>query len=264
MTNSVPYLLIFIFIVLIMLALMIGVYHYGLLDIVNNALNVKTVNNYRKFAYNGKLPLIQSDNSDDANEGLEPVKNDKNIISENVLLRNLNDNESKEEKDINNEKTDSDKKESAVSVKKIVVIKKTNANGIYAKGSNVKDFNFHSYGEFVSDEEKEYRKSLIENLKIKTIVINSVTKGNGISQEYYRIAYQTDMIPAKILDVLVESKEFREMIPEKYRTNEFSMKGFKKGENVKFKNSDIIRLLYDWSLGKLTPVSKAWKVKAEK
>jgi hypothetical protein len=64
--------------------------------------------------------------------------------------------------------------------------------------------------------------------------------------------------------VLVESKEFRELIPLKFRSKEFSINGFKKGDSVKFKNTDVISLLNDWSLGKLSPVSKAWKVKAEK
>jgi len=130
------------------------------------------------------------------------------------------------------------------------------------KGSGLKDQEFHSLGEFVSDEEASYRKSLVKNLRIKTIRIDKITKGNGVSQEYYKVAYQYEMIPAKILEQLVESKEFRTLIPKKYLTKEFEVIGFKANEFVEFKNTDIKSLLKEWCLGRLSPVQKAWQVKA--
>ena len=86
---------------------------------------------------------------------------------------------------------------------------------IYAKGSNLPNQTFDSLGEYVSNDDYNYRVSIIKSLNIKTIVINKLTPGNGISQEYFRVCYLTKMIPAKILSELVESKEFRNLIPEK-------------------------------------------------
>lgn len=134
----------------------------------------------------------------------------------------------------------------------------------YSKGSGLPDQTFDSYGEYISQEEYNYRLTLIKNLAIKTVIIDKLTKGNGISQEFFKVAYINKMIPAKILEDIVESKEFRELIPEKYRKDEIKLKGLSKGEKVVFNNQYIKNLLILWSQGRLTPIQKAWKVKAEK
>lgn len=134
----------------------------------------------------------------------------------------------------------------------------------YSKGSSIPDQTFDSYGEYISEEEYNYRLALIKNLTIKNVIIDRLTKGNGISQEFFKVVYIDKMIPAKILDDLVESKEFRNLIPEKYRKNEIKTKGLAKGEKVVFNNQSIKDLLILWSQGRLTPVQKAWEVKAEK
>jgi hypothetical protein len=271
MSNSIPYIIILIFLVLIALVLLVGIYFYGFLDNLYKILNITPVNNYEKLVFDDRRGAFSGkDNSSDGSisfiDSKESLKNDVEKISLVDSTKNISAiNTDKKSSEILNAKSRfKDNGNFTEKLDKKISSSKNADNGVYGKGSNVKDFDFHSYGEFVSDEEKQYRVTLIKNLKIKTIVVNSVTKGNGISQEYYKIAYMTKMIPAKILDVLVESKEFRELIPAKYRSNEFTTNGFKKGESVQFKNTDVIRLLNDWSLGKLSPVSKAWKVKAEK
>ena len=122
---------------------------------------------------------------------------------------------------------------------------------------------FHSYGEYISAEEYKYRLALINNLKIKTVAVDSITKGNGISQEFYKIAYNEKMIPAKALGDIVESKEFRDLIPKNLLAIEDKISVLKKGESITFKNEDLKNLLLLWSQGKLTPIRKAWKVKAD-
>jgi hypothetical protein len=255
MPDSLPYILICIFLVLILLVLLVGIYNYNLLEDIFKRLNIQTSNNYMRYISDeNRQTVLQKDLTSDLFKDHEksPYGTEKISIADTYEKGGIKRNETV--------------KKSSGEDRKIFEKEKVIHDGekVYGKGSNIKDFDFHSYGEFVSDEEKTYRISLIRNLKIKTIVVNSVTKGNGISQEYYRIAYKTNMIPAKILDVIVESKEFRELIPAKYKTEEFSIKGFQKGEFVQFKNTDMLRLLDEWSIGRLTPVSKAWKVKAEK
>ena len=125
-----------------------------------------------------------------------------------------------------------------------------------------KNRDFHSYGQYVSADEYKYRLAVINNLKIKTIVIDAVSQGNGISQEYYKVAYNANMIPAKILDEIVTSKEFRSLIPKQYLDIEEKMTSFPKGGKVTFNNTDMKELLILWSQGKLTPTQKAWQVKA--
>ncbi|HNZ28199.1 MAG TPA: hypothetical protein PLG34_01340 [Spirochaetota bacterium] len=126
-----------------------------------------------------------------------------------------------------------------------------------------KNQSFHSYGEYISAEEYKYRLALINNLKLKTVAVDSITKGNGISQEFYKIAYNEKMIPAKPLQDIVESKEFRDLIPKSYLAIEDKISVLKKGESITFKNEDLKNLLLLWSQGKLTPIQKAWKVKAD-
>jgi len=132
------------------------------------------------------------------------------------------------------------------------------------KGSDFSNLNFNALGEYVSSEEKEYRYNIVKNLKIKTITIDYITKGNGISQEYYKVAYQSKMIPSKILEQLVESKEFRDLIPRQYLKTENRMSVLKKGQKIKFTNKDISELLILWCNGRLSPIKKAWETKAVK
>lgn len=153
-------------------------------------------------------------------------------------------------------------KKESIDVKKDLVNINKDGSPIISEFVLSNNQNFHSYGEFVSSDEYKYRLSLINNLKVKTIVIDSVSKGNGISQEYYKVVFNEKMIPAKILDDLVESKEFRDLIPQKYLKIEDKIAKFENGDKLFFKNEDIKKLLILWSQGKLTPIQKAWKVKA--
>ena len=124
--------------------------------------------------------------------------------------------------------------------------------------------NFHSLGEYVSAEELQYRSELIGKLTINTIVIDKLSKGNGISQEFFRVAYVEKMIPSKVLRDIVESKEFRDLIPAQYLNNEGkTAKVLSAGEKVTFNAFAIKNLLELWSEGKLTPVQKAWLVGAD-
>ncbi|HOJ64217.1 MAG TPA: hypothetical protein PLE45_07325 [Spirochaetota bacterium] len=169
----------------------------------------------------------------------------------------------KTEKENIDSKKDKDKKfkeYKEISIKDDVIVTDENKSAIYT----IKLDSFHSNGEYVSEEEYKYRVSLVNNLQIKTVVIDSLTKGNGVSQEFYKVVYQNKMIPAKILDEIVESKEFRSLIPEKYLKDEIKIKGLPSGEKIVFKNEDIKNLLILWTKGKLTPFQKAWLTKAEK
>lgn len=152
---------------------------------------------------------------------------------------------------------------------KSTIFSKEQTSNINKDGSQItngfvfsKNQSFHSYGEYISSEEYKYRLSLINNLSIKTIAIDSITKGNGISQEFYKIAFNEKMIPAKALEDIVESKEFRDLIPKQLLDIEDKITDLKKGESIVFKNDNIKNLLVLWSQGKLTPIQKAWKVKA--
>lgn len=124
--------------------------------------------------------------------------------------------------------------------------------------------NFHSLGEYVSAEELKYRLELIGKLTINTIVIDKLSKGNGISQEFFRVAYVEEMIPSKVLKDIVESKEFRDLIPSQYLNKEGKIATvLPPGEKVTFNAVAIKNLLELWSEGKLTPAQKAWLVGAE-
>jgi len=123
--------------------------------------------------------------------------------------------------------------------------------------------NFHSLGEFVSGDEKDYRYNLINKLSVNTIVIDKLSKGNGVSHEFFKVAYQTNMIPAKVLIDIVESKEFRDLIPKPILKRESAIQ-LSIGEKVVFSASAIKNLLILWGEGKLTPVQKVWIVGAEK
>jgi hypothetical protein len=162
------------------------------------------------------------------------------------------------------EKTNKQEPEKVKNTNQKVITENIEKEKIYAKGSNLPDQKFHSFGEYITIEEMKYRKELVKNLKIKTIVIDKLTKGNGISQEYFKIAYLNKMIPAKILEVIVESEEFRDLIPKKFLTDEVKIKGLSKGSAVIIKNESIIEILDLWTLGRLTPVQKAWSVHAIK
>lgn len=124
--------------------------------------------------------------------------------------------------------------------------------------------NFHSLGEYVSAEELKYRSELIGKLTINTIVIDTLSKGNGISQEFFRVAYVEKMIPSKVLKDIVESKEFRDLIPLQYLNKEGkTATALAPGEKVTFNAFAIKNLLELWSEGKLTPVQKAWLAGAD-
>lgn len=142
---------------------------------------------------------------------------------------------------------------------------------IAKEDTKIKDFNiemnqqnFHSLGEYVSADELKYRSELIGKLTINTIVIDKLSKGNGISQEFFRVAYVEKMIPSKVLRDIVESKEFRDLIPSQYLNKEGAIaKVLAPGEKVTFNAFAIKNLLELWSEGKLTPVQKAWLVGAD-
>jgi hypothetical protein len=142
---------------------------------------------------------------------------------------------------------------------------------VATEDSAIKEFNiemnqqnFHSLGEYVSADELKYRSELIGKLTINTIVIDKLSKGNGISQEFFRVAYVEKMIPSKVLRDIVESKEFRDLIPAQYLSKEgATAKVLAEGEKVTFNAFAIKNLLELWSEGKLTPVQKAWLVGAD-
>lgn len=123
---------------------------------------------------------------------------------------------------------------------------------------------FDSLGEYVSSSERAYRQQLIGSLDIHTIVIDCLSEKNGISQEFFKIVYLRKMIPAKILEKVVESKEFRTLIPPDYLVREQALGRLKNGDFVVFRKSELKRLLDIWCHGQLTPVRKAWTVGAEK
>jgi hypothetical protein len=207
-------------------------------------------------------------------------KNNYQVLTENLKLMN----EKKEAEKNQTEETKEQTKETKTEVK-TNEIKKTikpelkekssltpmtqdknikNKIYIYAKGSNLPNQTFDSLGEYVSNDDYNYRVTIIKSLNIKTVVINKLTPGNGISQEYFRVCYLAKMIPAKILTEVVESKEFRNLIPKKFLSDEVKTKGLKNGDSVKIPNDKIKDLLLLWTLGRLSPVQKAWKVKAVK
>lgn len=196
----------------------------------------------------------------------EVLNRDKLVLKENPTNENNEiENKTIEEKEIKTQEnikkieTSTDNKVEKVTYK----IKNTTEDKFFAKGSSFDDIDFNALGEYVSKEEKEYRYSIIKNLKIKTVIIDYLTQGNGISHEFYKVAYKEKMIPAKILDQLIESKEFRDLIPKKYLKKE-KIITLKSGEKIEFPNQKISELLFLWCEGRLTPIQKAWQTKAIK
>ena len=59
------------------------------------------------------------------------------------------------------------------------------------------------------------------------------------------------MIPAKILGEIVECKEFRNLIPKKFLSEEIKTRGLQKGEAVTIPNNKVKDILFLWTLGKL-------------
>lgn len=177
-------------------------------------------------------------------------------------------NEKKEQSDGISKKEEDEKNFSLIAEKEIKsseISKKAElkeiGNEFFSKGATLEDYNFNALGEYVSEDEKKYRYEVIKNLKIKTIIIDYLTPGNGVTQEFYKVSYKEKMIPAKILDQLIESNEFRNLIPEKYLKNEKSIK-LKNNEKIIFHNYKISHLLLLWCEGKLTPIKKAWQTQA--
>lgn len=129
--------------------------------------------------------------------------------------------------------------------------------------SSITDEKFNTWGEYLSREERDYRAMVVNKLKIKTVVIDHLSPGNGVSQEFFKVAYRTKMIPPRILEELVESREFRELIPAKYLKRERALLDIKKGLYIKLDKKSLEMLLATWSRGELTPIQKAWAVGAE-
>ncbi|OHD16020.1 MAG: hypothetical protein A2086_04870 [Spirochaetes bacterium GWD1_27_9] len=244
MTNrSFVVIVILIFVVFISLVFSIGIHYF-------DWFNLKEKNSYVKYIPSEKQQVnVNTVKNKDITTDTEKILQKKEILKEKKIVENKIIQDKISEKKFENKK-----------IKKIIDI----TTDTYVKDLNLPNQNFHSFGEYISQEESRYRISLIKNLKIKTIIINSLTKNNGVTQEFYRIVYSTKMIPAKILDQIVESKEFRDLIPKKYLSKEVEFGGLKKGEYIKFKNTDIKNILIQWTQGRLTPIQKAWEVKAEK
>lgn len=155
-------------------------------------------------------------------------------------------------------------KTTSVEEKALVPAVATEDSAIKEFNIDMNQQNFHSLGEYVSADELKYRSELIGKLTINTIVIDKLSKGNGISQEFFRVAYVEKMIPSKVLRDIVESKEFRDLIPAQYLSKEgATAKVLAEGEKVTFNAFAIKNLLELWSEGKLTPVQKAWLVGAD-
>lgn len=259
--------LIYILLVIIAITVIILLFYYKPFD---NFL--KKRNSYYKIQANiDKLYLKEQkkeeyvskpeDTTSDSKYAKQVPLKEKKIISETQI-----DTQKKYQKEVQTQKPVSIIKEAKNITNKQPVTKKDSiqTKEIYAKGSSLPDQSFDSYGEYISSEEYNYRLVLIRNLIIKTVIIDKLTKGNGISQEFFKVAYLNKMIPSKILEEIVESKEFRNLIPAKFRKDEIKIKGLSKGETVTFKNQNIKELLILWSHGRLTPIQKAWKVKAER
>jgi hypothetical protein len=201
------------------------------------------------------------------------IKNDNSTTTNKFNITNKYDYSKTTNKyDYSNTKKSSYKRQTSVKDKKVPETQKSykeqyekkTVKPEYTKTVKSDNATFHAEGEYISEEEYLYRVSLIKDLSIKTIVIDRLTKGNGISQEYFKVAYSTNMIPAKILEELVESMNFRKLIPQKYLNEETKLNGLLKGDKVIIKNSDIAGLLVLWTQGKLIPVQKAWETLAEK
>lgn len=236
--------------------------------------------NYRLFNESRTLNDNQNLNDNIGTSEVEKIENDKNIdiksdknvrLSENVSNKKT---EKKEVKDIPQKQNITEKKvvtKKSEDMQKISNTKKSNpevkkviyreeGKAYVFKQADFSSQNFDSLGEYISKDEYQYRTELVKNLTIKTIVVNSLTKGNGISQEFFKIAFENKMIPAKILEVLIESKEFRDLIPEESLKYERKISDKEFDRPVRFENSEIRELLLLWCKGQLTPIQKAWVV----
>lgn len=210
---------------------------------------------YLKEQKKEKYASKPEDSTEDSKSVKQATLEEKKSTSDSKdIIQNKNQKQSQTEKQVSKAKY----------VKDVSNIKQATKKEIYAKGSSLPDQSFDSYGEYISSEEYNYRLTLIKNLIVKSVIIDKLTTGNGISQEFFKVVYLNKMIPSKILEEIVESKEFRDLIPSKFRKNEIKINGLSKGETVTFNNKNIKKLLILWSHGRLTPIQKAWKVKAEK
>jgi len=254
--------LILLFIVLISSIFLIGIYYF-------DWFKTEKSNNYSIYIQipvekNNKLNYNINDLSSDkvltknTKDEIDNIKKDISLIEKNSKIITEKKEDSKSKLKLKNKISKTEFKENA----NYFVLSDNSQDGSFGKGSNLVTQEFHSLGEHVSEEEYNYRLSLIKDLKIKTVVIDSITTGNGVSQEYYKIVFKTKMIPAKVMDNVIISKEFRELIPKKYLTKEVEISGLKNGEKIVFKNSEIRDILIKWSLGRLTPIEKAWESKA--
>lgn len=256
-------LLVVIIIIIISITLIIGIYYFNWFN--------KSENNYTKIDDEIITELIYHDDLTTDNSFTIVKDKSKNSSSRDDFLEKASKFKLHIEKDQSktNFKDNNLKNMPVKSISKQIKsvssgLKKTHHIDIYSKGSNISDQEFDSYGEYISEDEYQYRVSLIKNLFVKTIIVDKLTQGNGISQEYFKVVYLNKMIPAKILDDIVESKQFRKLIPKKYIVVETTIKHLPKGEKIIFNNHDIKELLILWSLGRLTPIQKAWEVKADK
>lgn len=257
-------LIILLILTLITITIIIGVYKLGWMNILFQKNSLSKYNFYDDANFTTTTINDQTDDSSKIIPLLNDITNDTTtttILSTfSTYEKTKNYNKSVNNK-VNKKNISSNSSFKSTSNKNTPQIKKTK---FYAKGSDLPDQDFDSYGEYISDEEYKYRVELIRNLNIKTIVIDSLSTSNGISQEFYKVAYINKMIPSKILDKIVESKEFRNLIPQKFIKKENKITILKKGEKVVFLNTKIRDLLILWSQGRLSPIQKAWKVSAVK
>lgn len=221
----------------------------------------------KKSYYTVDLPTLKDSrfsklNTKDAKDGTVKKEYQDDKGKEEKRPAPHKESETKESRDKSEQRSDTGKIQL---VKRVTSTKKRTTS----KKSPVKvktmhlDKNFNSWGEYISEEESQYRALVVDNLKIKSIVIDHLSPGNGVSQEFFKVAYQTKMIPSRILEELVESREFRELIPAKYLKKETALKDIKRGVYIKFEKREVEKLLQVWSKGQLTPIQKAWAVGAE-
>ncbi len=235
-------------VVVCLLGVLIAIFHYRVLDNNNNSLIVSS--KFLKHTDPIKVDLVTDVEENDSTSNESTVSGEiSNIKVVDAGGIAVNDG-------LTFESSVSGIKDSTAK-DGIVAIKNNDKSGV-SMGAD-----FHANGEYISDEEYLYRLSLIKNLRIKTVVVDSLTKGNGIAQEFYRTVFLSEMIPAKVLEPLVESRQFRELIPKEKLESELKV-SLKKGEKIIFKNTDIKDLLVLWSHGKLVPYQKAWITKADK
>ncbi len=235
------YLISIISFVTILLAGLIALYYYNIFGSINKNLVVYS-SDFRSITQNNNEQEVITEDAVDNTEIANSNTNNVNVDTQ-ISTTTQHNVETLSGLDLNH-------KDGIV-----VEVSRNQSSRIF--NTDLSTFQFHAIGEFITEDEYNFRVSLIRSLSIRTVVIDSLTPGNGIAQEFYRTVYMSEMIPAKILDQIVESSQFRSLIPERYLSNESNAR-LNNGDRVTFGNNEIKDLLILWSMGRLIPYQKAW------